>query len=63
MSVPRCSCAKHADGSVTTFLCPVHAETDPCLTMARVTGTRRKGTIKRGVCTACGHSTVKRVTR
>jgi hypothetical protein len=52
-----CSCARNTDGSVTTLLCPVHAGTDPCLTMARVTGRRRKGTTRRGVCTACGHGT------
>lgn len=51
----RCVCARHADGSVTTMLCSVHAETDPCLTMAQVTGRRRTGTIRRGVCTSCGH--------
>ena len=49
-----CTCAKHADGSVTVFLCPLHASTDPCLTMSRVTGKRRTGTIRRGVCTSCG---------
>jgi hypothetical protein len=37
------------------MLCPVHADTDPCLTMATVTGRRRKGTVRRGTCTACGH--------
>lgn len=52
----RCCCAHHDDGSVTTFLCPLHADDDPCLTMARVTGKRRRGTIKRGTCTACGWS-------
>ena len=51
----RCACARHTDGSVTTFLCSVHADQDPCLTMAQVTGRRRKGTIRRGVCTSCGH--------
>lgn len=55
----RCSCAKHADGSTTTYLCPVHADTDPCLVMARVTGRRRKGAIRRGVCTECGHGGVR----
>lgn len=50
-----CTCAHHADGSVTTFLCPAHADVDPCLTVSRVTGRRRVGTIRRGVCTACGH--------
>lgn len=51
----RCVCARHDDGSVTTSRCPVHADVDPCLTMSWVTGRRRKGTIRRGVCTACGH--------
>lgn len=50
-----CVCAHNRDGSVTTLTCPVHADTDPCLTMARVTGRRRKGTIRRGTCTSCGH--------
>lgn len=54
MSKRSCSCATHADGSVTKLLCPLHADTDPCLTMSRVTGRRRTGTIRRGVCTACG---------
>lgn len=49
-----CLCATHPDGSVTVLLCPLHADTDPCLTMSRVTGKRRTGTIRRGVCTACG---------
>lgn len=51
----RCTCARNNDGTFITFLCPVHADTDPCLTMAQVTGRRRAGTIRRGVCTACGH--------
>jgi hypothetical protein len=51
----RCVCVRHDDGSVTTMLCPLHADTDPCLTMARVTGRRRVGTVKRGVCSSCGH--------
>jgi len=51
----RCVCATHTDGSVTSSLCPVHADRDPCLTMSLVTGRRRTGTIRRGVCTACGH--------
>lgn len=51
----RCACSHSLDGSVTDFLCPIHADTDPCLTMATVTGRRRKGTIRRGVCSACGH--------
>lgn len=54
---PRCACAINADGSTTTMLCPVHADTDPCLKMAQVTGRRRKGTIRRGTCTNCGHYT------
>jgi len=49
-----CSCAHNTDGTVTTFLCPIHANNDPCATMARVTGKRRTGTIKRGTCTHCG---------
>jgi hypothetical protein len=52
---PGCVCARHDDGSVTTFLCPTHADTDPCLTMARVTGRRRVGSIIRGKCSSCGH--------
>lgn len=51
-----CSCARHNDGSVTTSLCPLHAEQDPCLTMATVTGKRRRGSVVRGVCSACGWS-------
>lgn len=50
-----CCCAHNSDGSTTTYLCPTHAHVDPCLTMASVTGKRRKGTILRGVCTNCGH--------
>lgn len=50
----RCACSRHADGSVTTMLCPTHAESDPCETKSSVTGRRRKGTIRRGVCTNCG---------
>lgn len=49
-----CTCAHNRDGSVTTFLCPVHADTDPCLTSSLVTGRRRRGMIRRGVCTSCG---------
>lgn len=49
-----CTCARHTDGSVTTTLCSIHAKTDPCLTMATVTGKRRTGTIKGGVCSSCG---------
>jgi hypothetical protein len=52
---PRCVCVTHDDGSVTTTLCPLHADTDPCLTMSRVTGRRRTGSIRRGVCSSCGH--------
>lgn len=55
--MPRCACSFHRDNSVTTTLCPVHADTDPCLTMAQVTGRRRKGTIHHGTCTNCGHYT------
>lgn len=43
------------------MLCAVHAETDPCLTTARVTGRRRKGTIRSGTCTACGWSAAARL--
>lgn len=50
----NCACAKHSDGSRTTMLCSVHADSDPCLTMSQVTGKRRKGTILRGTCTNCG---------
>lgn len=50
----KCVCAHHGDGSVTTTLCSQHADHDPCRTMAIVTGTRRKGSIVRGVCTNCG---------
>lgn len=57
MITPACYCTTNRDGSVTSFHCPTHADTDPCLTMARVTGRRRTGTIRRGVCTACGHGT------
>lgn len=49
----NCSCAHNKDGSTTTILCPQHADTDPCLTMSRVTGKRRKGSIKHGTCTNC----------
>ena len=52
---PQCACAVNRDGSVTTFMCPVHADVDPCYTTWRVTGKRRTGTIRRGVCTNCGH--------
>ncbi|MGW8431114.1 hypothetical protein ACWGJ9_08320 [Curtobacterium citreum] len=53
-SSERCACAKNNDGSRTTFLCPKHADSDPCATMSRVTGRRRKGTIRNGRCTNCG---------
>ena len=53
-STERCSCAKNADGTRTTFLCPTHADSDPCETTSRVTGKRRKGTIRGGRCTNCG---------
>lgn len=49
-----CSCARHGDGSVTTSMCPLHADEDPCYTMALVTGKRRKGSIINGVCSNCG---------
>jgi hypothetical protein len=52
--VQRCVCVEHSDGSVTRFLCPVHADSDPCLTMAQATGNRRRGSIRRGVCSNCG---------
>jgi len=48
-----CSCAYNTDGTTTTMMCPLHADTDPCATVAQVTGRRRKGTIRRGTCTAC----------
>lgn len=51
-----CSCATNQDGSVTTMLCPQHADNDPCQTMADVTGGRRRGSIINGVCSACGWS-------
>lgn len=51
-----CSCATHDDGSVTKMLCPAHAPEDPCATMAAVTGERRRGSVVRGVCSACGWS-------
>jgi hypothetical protein len=49
-----CACATNWDGSVTTMLCPIHAQQDPCWTLARVTGKRRKGAVRRGTCTHCG---------
>lgn len=57
MSTPSCACARDATGHLTSdSLCPVHAEVDPCLTTSQVTGRRRKGTIRSGVCTNCGWS-------
>ncbi len=53
-AVDKCACAKHQDGSVTTFLCPIHAEIDPCQTTATVTGRRRRGSIHSGRCSYCG---------
>lgn len=50
----RCACAKHNDGSVTTLLCPIHAEVDPCQTKALITGKRRRGSIDNGHCSHCG---------
>lgn len=50
----RCACTEHKDGSTTTFLCPLHADTDPCETKALVTGTRRRGSIGSGRCSNCG---------
>ena len=54
MSATYCCCAHHDDGSVTTSLCPLHAKEDPCARMALVTRTRRRGSIRRGVCSNCG---------
>lgn len=54
-----CICAHNTDGSVTTFICPIHADSDPCITKAMVTGRRRKGTIRRGVCSKCGWAATK----
>lgn len=55
MKPVACCCARNTDGSVTTLLCPVHAAVDPCETRAAVTGRRRKGSNRSGVCSACGH--------
>ena len=55
MTIRTCSCARNKDGTVTTLLCSQHADQDPCFTISRVTGRRRTGTIRRGVCTNCGH--------
>lgn len=54
-TAPGCACGRRPDGDWDPTLCPVHADTDPCLTMATITGRRRRGTIRRGVCTSCGH--------
>ena len=53
---PGCACATNSDGSRTPTMCRIHADQDPCLTVAQITGKRRKGTIKNGVCTNCGWS-------
>ena len=50
----KCACATNGDGSVTTLLCPIHAEDDPCVTKATVTGRRRHGSIQGGCCSRCG---------
>ena len=50
----NCACAHNLDGSVSTFLCSVHAVQDPCLTFAQVTGKRRRGSVKNGKCSNCG---------
>lgn len=52
--VPGCVCAYTEDGDAITWVCPKHADTDPCLQSSLITGKRRKGTIRRGVCTNCG---------
>lgn len=49
-----CSCATHNDGTRTTWVCPIHADADPCGTVAVVTGKRRRGSVVRGRCSACG---------
>jgi len=49
----QCACATNTDGTKTTLLCPIHATDDPCLTLARVTGKRRRGSMKRGRCSNC----------
>lgn len=52
---PGCCCAHNVDGSVTTMLCPLHADDDPCATKASVTGRRRRGSISaKGKCSNCG---------
>ena len=55
MSNQNCACAVYSDGSRNSDLCSLHAAADPCATKAQVTNKRRKGTIRRGVCTNCGH--------
>jgi len=50
----RCACAHHTDGSTTTFLCPLHADSDPCATKAALTSKRRRGTVHHGKCSNCG---------
>ena len=52
---PHCICLHYSDGSVYKENCPLHATLDPCAVTAQITGRRRKGTIRRGVCTNCGH--------
>jgi hypothetical protein len=61
LPTPTCVCPTYADGSTYTGICSLHADTDPCLTMALVTGRRRKGTIRRGTCTACGHTSNRKM--
>ena len=56
----RCACSHHTDGGRTTFLCPVHAADDPCATKARVTGKRRRGTIRHGRCSYCSWQAKRR---
>jgi hypothetical protein len=52
-ALARCACAHHPDGTTTTYLCPTHAEQDPCLTKSQITGKRRRGTTRRGRCSNC----------
>ena len=49
-----CCCATHNDGTRTTWVCPTHADADPCLTMASMAGKRRRGSVVRGCCSRCG---------
>ena len=56
---PACYCVTYDDGSVLSSHCPRHADTDPCFWVSIITRTRRKGTIRRGVCTNCGHGARK----